>query len=98
MATCLSFLVVNNDPSTSLPHEGEYTYKVRSIIDESKTSYKIDWEDDPVTGEKYAPTWEPKANANQAAIDDWLLHQKRKKRKRDSISHEGMCAVQGPIL
>jgi type IV secretory pathway TrbF-like protein len=88
--------VVKTNFAGSLPHgqiEADKTYKVRSILDESKTSYKIDWEDDPVTGEKYDPTWEPKANANQAAIDDWVIQQKKKKRKRSSAVPEGMCSA-----
>ncbi|KAF1822881.1 uncharacterized protein K489DRAFT_394553 [Dissoconium aciculare CBS 342.82] len=87
--------VQKNDLSSPTPHdqiEGEPVYRARSIIDENKTYYKIDWEDDPITGERYDPTWEPKANANQALRDDWH-QQKKSKRKRDSNSPEGTCFV-----
>ncbi|KAI9771071.1 MAG: hypothetical protein M1839_002968 [Geoglossum umbratile] len=46
-------------------------WTVRAIQAEKGNKYLIDWEDDPVTGESYAPTWEPKANANKEAIDHW---------------------------
>lgn len=46
-------------------------YAVRDIIDENETKYLIDWEDDPVTAERYEPTWEPKINATRKAIEDW---------------------------
>jgi hypothetical protein len=91
----LHFAVFSTKPPGSHPHGQiavDKTYKVRSILDESKTSYKIDWEDDSVTGEKYDPTWEPKANANQAAIDDWT-RQKKRKRKQSSTSTQGTYSV-----
>ena len=36
--------------------QGEY-FKVRDILQEKPGQYLIDWEDHPVTGEKYTPTW-----------------------------------------
>ena len=63
-------------PASSHPHgdfDAEKLYKLRAIIDEDKTKrrYLVDWEDDEETGEKYTPTWEPFANANKEAIEDW---------------------------
>lgn len=46
-------------------------YKLRTILDETKTHYLIDWEDDSETGEQFEPSWEPKANANPEAVSDW---------------------------
>jgi len=41
--------------------EEQQEYQVRSIIDEKrlkgKLLYKIDWADDPHTGQSYEPTW-----------------------------------------
>ncbi|KAI9766257.1 MAG: hypothetical protein M1840_006671 [Geoglossum simile] len=51
--------------------DADKLWTVRTIQAEKGNKYLIDWEDDPVTGESYAPTWEPKAYANQEAIDDW---------------------------
>ncbi|KAH0541758.1 hypothetical protein FGG08_003780 [Glutinoglossum americanum] len=51
--------------------DADKLWTVRSIQAEKGNKYLIDWEDDPVTGESYAPTWEPKANANKEAIDHW---------------------------
>lgn len=32
-------------------------YRIKGILDESGDKYLIDWEDDPVTGRSYSPTW-----------------------------------------
>lgn len=41
------------------PEEG--LYEVRDILDEKTTKgrllYKVDWADNPTTGERYQPTW-----------------------------------------
>ena len=47
----------------------------------------ISWESDEETGEKYAPTWEPKQNANQEAIEDWE-RQKADKQSTLTYAHE----------
>ncbi|KZF20336.1 hypothetical protein L228DRAFT_262997, partial [Xylona heveae TC161] len=57
-------------------------YKVRDIIGETRTKYQVDWEDDPVTGEKFRPTWEPKSFVNAAAIEDWE-NKKSQKRQQE---------------
>ena len=36
--------------------DGDF-WAIKDIIEESKLKYKVDWEDNPRTGEKYAPTW-----------------------------------------
>ncbi|KAK4500783.1 hypothetical protein PRZ48_008974 [Zasmidium cellare] len=55
-------------PSTPTQKE----FAVRAIIAESSTKYLIEWEGvDPKTGDWYADSWEPKANANAAAVADW---------------------------
>lgn len=41
----------------------------------------IRWEDDEETGEKFADSWEPKANANREAIADWKKQKADKKSK-----------------
>lgn len=52
-------------------YEADREYKIRTIVAESRKKYLIDWEDDEQTGETFEPTWEPKAYANQLAIEDW---------------------------
>lgn len=52
-------------------YDPEQLWEIRDIIDENKTKYLIDWKDNPITGESYKPTWEPKAHANREAIADW---------------------------
>ena len=61
-------------------------YRVRSIIGEKGDRYLIDWEDDPITGKKYPPSWEPKENANEAAILDWQEQKKKQKTSAKSWS------------
>ncbi|KAH7016616.1 hypothetical protein B0J12DRAFT_546946, partial [Macrophomina phaseolina] len=47
-------------------------WRARGILDESARHYRIDWEGvDPATGKRWAPTWEPKRNANAALIQHW---------------------------
>lgn len=47
-------------------------YLAREILKEDrKKGYYINWEDDPITGESFEPTWEPKGCANEALIADW---------------------------
>lgn len=36
--------------------EPEY-YTIKSILEEKRGRYLIDWEDDPTTGEQFKPTW-----------------------------------------
>lgn len=55
----------------SQDESSQQDWEVKAIIAENELSYLIDWEDDPVTGERFSPTWEPKANANAAAIATW---------------------------
>ncbi|KAM3087506.1 hypothetical protein ACMFMG_001589 [Clarireedia jacksonii] len=55
-------------------HDTEVYYSVREIIGERKgqrTEFLIDWEDNPLTGETYEPTWEPYENVTEAAIAEW---------------------------
>jgi hypothetical protein len=57
-------------------------YKVKSIVGEDESHYKIKWEDDEGTGESYKDSWEPKINANQEAIDDWERQKAEKASKQ----------------
>lgn len=69
----------------------EVEYKVRNILEESATRYRIDWEDGP-NGEKYDPTWEPKEYANEAAILDWEEQKRREALLKGSDSEESVLA------
>ncbi|KAL1297770.1 hypothetical protein AAFC00_006307 [Neodothiora populina] len=76
----------SRDSISNHPHgqvDPDQLYKVRRILAEDRTRYKIDWENGP-NGETYAPTWEPKENANDAAIEDWEATKIAKKRRRSS--------------
>ena len=56
-------------------------FKVREILAETSTRYQIAWESSG--SQEYSPTWEPKSNANRAAVRDW---EKKKKRLQKSQS------------
>nr|POE87255.1 hypothetical protein CFP56_29844 [Quercus suber] len=60
-------------------------YRIRSILRETKTQYLIDWEDDELTGEIYAQTWEPRENANQQAVDDWERQKVKTKKTTSAV-------------
>ncbi|KAL2152033.1 hypothetical protein VTH82DRAFT_5217 [Thermothelomyces myriococcoides] len=61
-------------------------YEIRDILDEKLVNgrllYKVDWADNPATGERYDPTWEPAENVTEAAIADW----EREKRRQQSVA------------
>ncbi|KXS96739.1 hypothetical protein AC578_9010 [Pseudocercospora eumusae] len=73
----------------------EKEYHIRSILNETATQYQIAWADDPVTGKPYSTTWEPKSNANQAAIDDWE-RQKAERREKARNSSTASAPTSGP--
>ncbi|KAK4241274.1 hypothetical protein C8A03DRAFT_41329 [Achaetomium macrosporum] len=70
------------------PTPEDVLYEIRDIIDEKsvkgKLLYKVDWADNPTTGEHYQPTWEPAENVTEAAIADW----EREKRRRQGLEPE----------
>ncbi|OMP85241.1 hypothetical protein BK809_0003911 [Diplodia seriata] len=65
----------------------------KSILQETQTQYRIDWANDPETGEVYSPTWEPKAHANHLLVADW----KRKKKEKKSASKKRKPSVEEPV-
>ncbi|KAI9789526.1 MAG: hypothetical protein M1835_001608 [Candelina submexicana] len=69
-------------PQNDVPSADEELWKVKDIIEETRTQYLIDWESDPQTGRSYEPTWEPKGNANREAVKYWV----KKKRERAAQS------------
>ncbi|KAK3631303.1 hypothetical protein LTR56_016938 [Elasticomyces elasticus] len=74
-------------PASPHPHgeiDPEKLYTIRNIIDERRGEYRIDWEDDPKTGERFEPTWEPKANVTEDAVKEW--NEQKARRPRQSIS------------
>ncbi|PKX96628.1 uncharacterized protein P174DRAFT_84534 [Aspergillus novofumigatus IBT 16806] len=64
-----------NDDSRSNLDEDEWY--INCILDESESQYLIDWEG------PWSPTWEPKENANEAAIKVW---EEKKKETNNSLS------------
>ncbi|KAK0719622.1 hypothetical protein B0H67DRAFT_573592 [Lasiosphaeris hirsuta] len=74
-------------PPGTQPETEEILYAIRDIVGEKviygKLYYKIDWADNPNTGERYNPTWEPAENATEAAILDW----ERQKRGHEKSDH-----------
>ncbi|KAK5694787.1 hypothetical protein LTR97_009377 [Elasticomyces elasticus] len=77
----------NAPPASPHPHgeiDPEKLYTIRNIIDERRGEYRIDWEDDPKTGERFEPTWEPKGNVTADAVKEWS--EQKARRPRQSIS------------
>ncbi|KAK4895757.1 hypothetical protein LTR27_006239 [Elasticomyces elasticus] len=77
----------NAPPASPHPHgeiDPEKLYTIRNIIDERRGEYRIDWEDDPKTGERFEPTWEPKGNVTEDAVKEW--NEQKTRRPRQSIS------------
>ncbi|KAK6438380.1 hypothetical protein LTR95_005418 [Oleoguttula sp. CCFEE 5521] len=66
----------------------EKFYSAKDIIDEDKTHYLVDWENDSDTGEIYEPTWEPHANLTAKAIADWEAKKSAKKRNVTTTNGE----------
>ncbi|KAK1760813.1 citron Rho-interacting kinase [Echria macrotheca] len=82
--------------STRQQTNSDVFYAIRDIVAEErrkgKLYYKIDWEDDPRTGESYEPTWEPAENATREAVADW----ERFKKTRDQDSDPESQPVRTP--
>jgi hypothetical protein len=64
--------------------ESPPTYSVRSILDENKTKYLIDWAD--IGGKSFAPTWEPKDFVTPDLIPVWEALKEQRKNKRKSTA------------
>ncbi|KAI4845080.1 hypothetical protein E4T44_05818, partial [Aureobasidium sp. EXF-8845] len=62
----------------------EPKYAVRSILDENKTKYLVDWED--IDGQSFAPTWEPKNFVTPDLIPDWEELKEQRKNERKSTA------------
>jgi hypothetical protein len=51
-------------------HRRRY-YKIRGIMAETKTKYRIRWAGKDSTGGDYVDTWVPKHHANKRVVTDW---------------------------
>ncbi|KAL9083884.1 MAG: hypothetical protein Q9165_008354 [Trypethelium subeluteriae] len=59
-------------------------FEIRDVLEYKNGRYLVQWEDNPDTGEKYTPTWEPKKNLNEGALEYWKQNQ-AKQQNADSI-------------
>lgn len=65
-----------NKPTTDRKTHQKATWPATRILEESRTKYLIEWRgSDPATGAPWPPTWEPKAFANAALVNQWLESQ-----------------------
>lgn len=62
---------------TDPPTQEQEVFPARRILQESARKYLVDWEDHPITGEKYPPSWEWKKDVGAGLIADWEAHQKK---------------------
>lgn len=46
-------------------------WPINSIVDEDATSYEVQWEPHPETGEEYPPSWILKSQVNDLAVKEW---------------------------
>ncbi|KAK0972541.1 hypothetical protein LTR91_015086 [Friedmanniomyces endolithicus] len=91
--------VPSSSSQAALPHphgtvDPERLYTLRSIIDEKPGQYLIDWEDDPVTGEAFDQTWEPKRNVTKPAIQEWNAEKSRRARIQRAKQTQGATPAQ----
>ncbi|KAK7701045.1 hypothetical protein SLS57_011896 [Botryosphaeria dothidea] len=48
-------------------------YPARAILNETETHYLIEWVgNNPATGKPWAPSWEPRSNASDELVSDWV--------------------------
>ncbi|CAI7652125.1 unnamed protein product [Penicillium glandicola] len=77
----LATIVIISDSSESSDgsDSDDQEWPIKCILRETDTEYLIDWEG------PYEPTWEPKANASELAIEVW---NKRKARRSRELDHK----------
>ena len=91
--------------SSSLPEpvetDGESPsefHPIEAILEEKGRKYKIQWKGtDPETGRPYKPTWEPKENANEEAVQDWKDRKAARKRRSTSKRARSKTATSSPV-
>ncbi|KAK4042873.1 hypothetical protein C8A01DRAFT_13508 [Parachaetomium inaequale] len=88
--------------ATREPTPEEEIFEVRDILDEKlvkgKLLYKVDWADNPTTGERYDPTWEPAENVTAAAVTDWENEKRRRQGIAPESSHPSLESDSQPVL
>ncbi|KAL2266565.1 hypothetical protein VTJ83DRAFT_5917 [Remersonia thermophila] len=84
------------------PLQDDVLYAIRDIIDEKfddgKLYYRVDWADDPVTGQSFDPTWEPAENVTEAAIADWEAEKRRRQALHAASSQPSNETDSQPVL
>ncbi|KAK3665331.1 hypothetical protein LTR22_003853 [Elasticomyces elasticus] len=91
----------NAPPASPHPHgeiDPEKLYTIRNIIDERRGEYRIDWEDDPKTGERFEPTWEPKGNVTADAVKEWNEQKARRPRHSTSVRQSQAAVPSTPTV
>ncbi|KAF4544082.1 Chromo domain-containing protein [Lasiodiplodia theobromae] len=59
-----------------LESPSEQVFPARAITGERPRQYRVAWEKDPVTGEEYEDTWEPKSYVSRDLVAEWRRQQK----------------------
>lgn len=75
-------------------------YSIRGILQENNTRYLVDWED--MDDQKFEPTWEPKDNVTEAAVQEWedkkkeqaLNEERQRKRKSTNLASSPREVIQ----
>ncbi|KAJ4306553.1 hypothetical protein N0V88_001357 [Collariella sp. IMI 366227] len=76
----------------------ESLYEIRDIIGEKyekgRLLYRVDWADNPTTGERYDPTWEPAANVTEATVADWKKHKRQQQERQRTSSSTPIPSIE----
>ncbi|KAK4156466.1 hypothetical protein C8A00DRAFT_12578 [Chaetomidium leptoderma] len=89
-------------PTPREPTPDEALYDIRDILEEKHESgrllYRVDWADNPTTGEEYDPTWEPAENVTEAAVADWEKEKRRRQGIESQSSNPTLESDSQPVL
>jgi hypothetical protein len=85
------------DPSQeeelSQSSSGEF-WSVRSIVNERRGQYLVDWEPDQITGKEWPQEWIRKSDVTQPAIDEW--NARKAAARADTEADAGVGAADTP--
>ncbi|KXG49598.1 Histone deacetylase complex, subunit 2/3 [Penicillium griseofulvum] len=84
-------IISDSSESSDGSDSDDQEWPIKCILRETDTEYLIDWEG------PYDPTWEPKANASELAVQVWNREKARRSRERNrKLTREGI--TKSPIV
>ncbi|KAJ5262807.1 hypothetical protein N7505_006031 [Penicillium chrysogenum] len=85
-------VISDSSESSDGSDSDEQEWPIKCILRETDTEYLIDWEG------PYEPTWEPKENASELAIQVWNKRKAQRSSKLDRISTHGRIAQSPSVI